>query len=879
MPASIVWQNKKRNESVTGTWKKAAFQCSLLECSANNENDHANDDDCSDSGGIPLSSATGYHRITHCTSCDNAQGAARPMFPDILVRIPARALGVSGQRERAIPGISGALQSSLANVDKLQAYVAVYSPDEQLSRVRFCFQFCSCIQDAERGREGERDQKESYKVPTEVGLFEFSRQMSPSTQQQQQQQQREGGTCLRNGLQEVNARVFVGGTVASSRCGDTGSQIKRVQMKSVCSVDLSEGRWRTAPYASVFSLCVTPASSQTLGLGEQKAGCFVLHVFPRTIEASDAITKAVQTEQRLGPLLHRLRESTCAPDDVRSDEHRTVFHALTAMLEAVCVEMPVLDRNEQSQSQQRPCARGGMSSAASMSLGVDAAAQFLPDADETSSMGVGAPSVVNQSVCTERGNAPSSGLQVSISHDQPVTTANTEDQHQRLLRRREKWLAERFMALHTRERLHQVQAREQALRTAQVNSATPSSSTVGHNAAESVQEALELQRAEGAAAMQAFQTALLSRVDDGFLKVEASLRDYLKGLMSEHVVNEQHHRAETAKQLEDRLCRKLEERALDFAQGQFRMLQESVRQNQLALQQLYAQTAQRALVASSQHDMEGSSTGTTGGAQSPQAMLYMEQECKPSAAEAGSSPNASFLLEGPSASPFLDAEQEDDSVVVPPASQARIDQSSEDEMLLLRAKEQELRHLESRLRLKENHLLALQEELDERSKGRNDSDSDSVAANDTDTTGMEQGGQAQNSMKEIQLTPPLQLVHGRSASDTGTPAITSRGSGADILLPFQQRSEMSADYDEAGLTRRIDAHDTHRGGDDTDDDDVTPVKGLPVSTEVDSSDSDAKRAVKTTAGPQDVSGVSDMASPFLFCFSLTTFRVQNIVVL
>eukprot|EP00750_Incisomonas_marina_P013265 INCI17273.2.p1 GENE.INCI17273.2~~INCI17273.2.p1 ORF type:complete len:533 (-),score=100.47 INCI17273.2:26-1624(-) len=408
------------------------------------------------------------------------------------------------------------------------------------------------------------------------------------------------------------------------------------------------------------------------------------------------------------------------------------------------------------------------------------------------------------------------------------------------------------MALHTRERLHQVQAREQALRTAQVNSATPSSSTVGHNAAESVQEALELQRAEGAAAMQAFQTALLSRVDDGFLKVEASLRDYLKGLMSEHVVNEQHHRAETAKQLEDRLCRKLEERALDFAQGQFRMLQESVRQNQLALQQLYAQTAQRALVASSQHDMEGSSTGTTGGAQSPQAMLYMEQECKPSAAEAGSSPNASFLLEGPSASPFLDAEQEDDSVVVPPASQARIDQSSEDEMLLLRAKEQELRHLESRLRLKENHLLALQEELDERSKGRNDSDSDSVAANDTDTTGMEQGGQAQNSMKEIQLTPPLQLVHGRSASDTGTPAITSRGSGADILLPFQQRSEMSADYDEAGLTRRIDAHDTHRGGDDTDDDDVTPVKGLPVSTEVDSSDSDAKRAVKTTAGPQDM---------------------------
>ena len=332
---SIVWQSCEKNAEVTGTWQKAAFQCSVT-------------------GDLPVSSATGYHQLTHCTSNEEGSGGcsgggrSTPLFPELLVGVPTDVLlqprGDEHQpprRRHLIPGIPGALDAALPGLSSLDAYVAVYNLEgaKPPARIRFCFQFCKCIHDAEApplpasqsvrsiegsgstGRGGVFPAAGPFNVPVEVGLFAFD-EVAQGPPPLSGSVVPGDSIGIQNRLVGQDARVLPGGgTAADRRRGNMQSPIKRVKMKNVCCLNLRNAS-TTTPYVAVFSLCVArqhgcagvgadaaAGSGNGRGVGDgPRHGCLVLHVFPSNATHSQVVARAVRSERRLGPLLHTLCE-------------------------------------------------------------------------------------------------------------------------------------------------------------------------------------------------------------------------------------------------------------------------------------------------------------------------------------------------------------------------------------------------------------------------------------------------------------------------------------------------------------------------------------------------------------------------------------------
>ena len=298
---SLIWQNKKKNDAVHGTWQKRAFQCTLCEDPQET---------------IPLSAGTGYHKLTHCTTTQASTRTMRPNFPELLVRLP----GHGFLSRSSVPGVGSALQAELGQLSSVQAYLAVHRPDDvnSIGLVRFCFQFCQCVQDACVGLS--KVQSRAVEIPVQVGLFPYS-----------------NNRCSRIGKYLSVSDTMVKTTATlSSTAATLGASRQRVTMKTKCSLNLANAiENEMHDFIGLFSLCVVDNNSASPTTTETgKTGCLTLHVFPGMNSSAEQVAAAIRAECRLGPLLDRLRLIGHEGGD--SEKSENIFHHITSTLDSIC---------------------------------------------------------------------------------------------------------------------------------------------------------------------------------------------------------------------------------------------------------------------------------------------------------------------------------------------------------------------------------------------------------------------------------------------------------------------------------------------------------------------------------------------------------------
>ena len=803
--AGTEWRTVSKDPKVTGTWQTQAFQCSLRDVQSRTSPDVHRPI-------IPTSSSTGYHQITHCTV--DTGNRSHPLFPELLVRLPVTSMLRSADLE--IPGMPRSLRERLPSLQSLDAYVAVYSPDEQLlaKKIRFCFQFCQCIHKAETNSPVELSRTGySVRVPVEVGAFAFE---APES----------GDSGEAPFMDNVVARTTA--VVVSAEQSETSTSIPatRVRMKNVCSVDLTNPLLPMRKFCGVFSWCAVPNHLNDLN---GPSACLMLHVFPLSQTISKMVSQAVHSHSTLGPLVQTLQQIATTSEiesgtRAQVSPHHSIFHHVAKTLDSLCATSPGSVRCDAPVQRQGMDVTPPISPQEAMALAVDSVEEFLP----VSSVHDGADkktSDKNHPVSGRNQDTTTVTRATNASDARESTRSNVESQKQRLWKRREKWLMERFMALHTRERLQRVQERERTVATSAAAAASSSEPPTGHQTS----ELLAQERALQAAAMQSFQVSLLSRVDDKFDEVQRKLAKQVEEQLQKALLEHQSKLEAENRNWEDRVCERLEKQAARFVSElayetrmQFQTLQDSVLRSQAALQQLCAQGPP---------DTINESTG----------VLHT------AATALAPSPNASFLLEDPDkfspavaaasiptvASSPLPRNNEnttlggggggggDNSVDTLQAD----DKSENEQWLLLRAKEQELRHLESQLKLKENHLRSQEEELEERAeqlRGPEPAIANATPENNSNS----------------KLAPDVLAAVG-TKSENDVPQ-----SG---LLPLQQLG---------------DEHDPVLEVAEDEDDDITPVKGGDDAVIVDTGDNWTVRKTHSKAELSSQAASEPVRDPF-----------------
>ena len=448
----------------------------------------------------------------------------------------------------------------------------------------------------------------------------------------------------------------------------------------------------------LFSLCVVDNNSASPTTTETgKTGCLTLHVFPGMNSSAEQVAAAIRAECRLGPLLDRLRLIGHEGGD--SEKSENIFHHITSTLDSICrrpleVVATVQDTIE-------------VTAADVLAMARDAVQHFLPSQPQETPI-----PTTNQ----RNQNENTSSDESSVNGDQ----ASDLDRHQRMLSRREKWLTQRFVALHSRERLQKVQQREQAVAKRESQFAnTVSSPDSSGMTMQQVQSILAQQREEAVVHLQALQTSLAEQVSAKFEELESSLSQKVDDCVAEQFTKfrrahdttlqpvDDSHRTNEIAALADGFFSRLEQRAGAFVdrlahktQQHFNALHDSVKKSQAALYQLYSSDGTT--------DMLVDSAGN-GDLQVRPRDNVSAIHWTPSAA---TSPNSSFIIERfaplqTDLPPQLSraAELHLSPVAMESAPKTAIDLTP----LLIEAKQKELRQREAHIQLKERRLLALEE--------------------------------------------------------------------------------------------------------------------------------------------------------------------------